>query len=126
MMNIVKTYREFINEAYIDQEGRLQDLEFTQSDLYASEMVDQINQIREFLEDAGATRVRVGDYNEDPIVFRFQYGPHSYFMELDLDQDTITVYAKVGTGGIPQEIYRDSAQGFFDLAMNSGLDFLMF
>jgi hypothetical protein len=126
MNRLVLSYGEFINEAYIDQEGRLQDLEFTQSDLYASEMVDQINQIREFLEDAGATRVRVGDYHEDPIVFRFQYGPHSYFMELNLDDDTVTVYAKTGRGEVPQEMYRDSAQGFFDLAMNSGLDFLMF
>lgn len=126
MNRLVLSYGEFINEAYIDQEGRLQDLEFTQSDLYASEMVDQINQIREFLEDAGATRVRVGDHTEEPIIFKFRYGPHSYFMEFSLDTETITVYANVGRPNIPQEIYRDSAQGFFDLAMNSGLDFLMF
>lgn len=124
-MRRAKTYQEFINEAYIDPEGRLRDLEFTQDDRHASEMVDQINQIREFLEDAGARRVRT-DVDGHPIVFRFEYRHNSYYMELDLDSDQVAVYAKTGRSGIPQEIYQDSAQGFFDLAMNSGLDFLMF
>jgi hypothetical protein len=122
----LKSYREFINEAHIDQEGRLQDLEFTQDDLYASEMVDQINQVRDFLEDSGASRVRIGDPSEDPIIFRFEYGPNFYFMEFSPEEDRILIYARAGREGRPQEIYNDSAQGFFDLAMNSGLDFLLF
>jgi hypothetical protein len=126
MKHRAKTYSKFINEAYIDPEGRLQDLRFTQNDRDALEMVDHINQIRDFLEDSGATRVRIGDPSSHPIVFKFEYGSRSYFMELDLDQDQITIHAKSPRSGIPHEIYQDSAQGFFDLAMNTGLDFLLF
>jgi hypothetical protein len=125
MTRSILSYKDFINEAYIDSEGRLRNLEFTQDDRHASEMVDQINQIREFLEDAGARRVRT-DVDGHPIVFRFEYQHNSYYMELDLDSNQVAVYAKTGRSGIPQEIYQDSAQGFFDLAMNSGLDFLAF
>lgn len=125
MRNWAKTYREFITEAYVDPEGRLHDLEFTQKELYDLEIVDHLNQIGEFLEDSGATRVRLIDYDKDPIEFSFEYGQRSYFMEFNLDDDTIVIYSNLGRDGTPQEIYRDSAQSFFDLVAHTGLDFLM-
>jgi hypothetical protein len=124
--NKALTYSQFINEAHINSSGELEGLNFSPEEKAELEIYDELNTISEFLEDSGARRVRIADPTGHPIIFKFEYGSYSYFMELDLDEDMITVYSKSPRSGIPHEIYQDSAQGFFDLAMNTGLDFLLF
>ena len=89
-MRRAKTYRQFINEAYIDQHGELQDLNM--GDVRVMEEADTL---RTFLEDEGARRVTI-EADEDIVKLRFEYAMRPLAIELDLQQDITTLFEERG------------------------------
>ena len=119
MMNRIKTYQEFINEAYIDSSGELQDFEAPGEDDYEFQLLDHAQRIQEYLEESGADRVRL-TVHEGVIELKFEYEGSNYFMELDIDSDIATI----SLGQVV--IYEDSVDAIFDLLAATGLEFLRF
>ena len=114
-----KTYRQFINEAYIDASGELQDFEAPGEDDYEFQLLDHAQRIQEYLKESGAKEVRL-QVREGIIKFQFYYSGLDYHMEIDLDQNL----AVLSIGEII--IYEDSADSLFDLLASKGLEFLRF
>jgi hypothetical protein len=112
-----KTYHEFINEAYIDDSGELQDFNYPSEDEPEFQIIDHAQRIQEYLEDVGAERVRL-HVDGGKIRLKFKYGMPDYLLELDLDEDT--AYLSIGK----MLIYEDSIDSFFDLLSSNGLEFL--
>ena len=112
-----KTYRQFINEAYIDDSGELQDFEAPREDGHEYQIIDHAHRIQEYLEESGAEEVRL-QVREGIIKFKFSYSGLDYHMELDLDLNL----AVLSIGEII--IYEDSADSLFDLLASKGLEFL--
>lgn len=112
-----KTYNEFINEAYVDASGELQDFTPLSKDNYDVVLTDEASRLRDFLEEVGADGVRLSV--DDPyITIIFRYGYNRYFSRIDLEEETIEIYSE-GT-----EIYSDSLDSFIDVVNANGLDFL--
>lgn len=119
MIYRAKKYQEFINEAYIDSSGELQDFEAPGEDDYEFQLLDHAQRIQEYLEESGAERVRL-NVNEGLIKLKFEYGGSRYIMELDIDNDIATVSLGQVT------LYEDSVESIFDLLAATGLEFLKF
>ena len=117
MRYLVKTYRQFINESYIDDSGELQDFEAPGEDDYEFQLFDHAQRIQEYLEESGAKEVRL-QVREGIIKFQFYYSGLDYHMELDLDRNL----AVLSIGEVI--IYEDSADSLFDLLASKGLEFL--
>ena len=116
-MNRIKTYQEFINEAYVDSSGELQDFEAPGEDDYEFQLLDHAQRIQEYLEESGAEKVRLKTH-EGVIELKFEYRGSHYLMELDLDANQ----AYISIGRII--IYEESADSLFDLLASKGLEFL--
>jgi len=114
-----KTYCQFINEAYIDSSGELQDFEAPGEDDYEFQLLDHAQRIQEYLEESGADRVRLM-VDGGVIRLKFEYQGSLYIMELDIDNDVATV--RLDQIIIPE----DSVDSIFDLLASTGLEFLMF
>lgn len=112
-----KTYAQFINEAYIDDSGELRDFDQPQDDDIEYQLLDHAHRIQEYLEESGASRVRLR-IMEGIIKFTFNYRESNYLLDLDLDQNR----ALLSMGRIL--VYEDSADSFFDLIAANGLEFL--
>jgi hypothetical protein len=117
MKNRAKTYHQFIKEAYIDDSGELQDIEFPGKGDYDFEMLDQAQRIQEYLEESGADHVRLR-VKESVFEFKFEYRGSHYLLELDLDENR--AYLSIGR----ILVYEDTADSFFDLLASTGLEFL--
>ena len=117
MKNRVLTYRQFINEAYIDDSGELQDFEYPRGDEPEFELLDHAHRIQEYLEESGANRVRL-KVDGGILEFKFNYSGSNYLLKLDIDGDR----AYLSTESMI--IYEDSADSFFDLLAETGLEFL--
>ena len=113
----IKTYQQFINEAYIDDSGELRDFDQPQGDEPEFQLLDHAQRIQEYLEESGADRVRLR-VREGVIEFTFNYSGSNYLLELDLDENR----ALLSIGRIL--VYEDSADSFFDLIAATGLEFL--
>ena len=122
-MNRAKTYRQFINEAYIDDSGELQDFEAPRGDEYEYQILEQAQRIQEYLEEAGAHRVRL-KIDDPNILIKFNYSGTDYRMSLDLDTGTSIIVAVGGTDNAAYEVYNDSTNSLFDLLASTGLEFL--
>lgn len=119
MKNKAKTYRQFINEAYVDDSGELQDFDPSMDDSYDSQLVDEADAIRNFLEEEGATRVKASI--DDPYIFiTFDYGYSTYYTKIDPEKEGIDIYTN------HVEIYSDSIDSFIELVKANGLDSLNF
>lgn len=116
------TFNQFINEAYIDQEGQLQDFKFDAEDIATHEIYDEVNHIKDFLEDAGARRLR-SDVIDGLVKIEFTYRDEHYSFHLDLDNSTskIIYYANPNS---PVIVYDGSAESIVDLIQAKGLSFL--
>ena len=114
-----KTYRQFINEAYIDDSGKLQDFDPSMDDSYDSQLVDEADALRDFLEEEGAMRVKVSV--DDPYIFiTFNYEYLTYYTKIDPEKEEIEIYTN------HVEIYSDSIDSFIELVKANGLDALNF
>ncbi len=114
-----KTYRQFITEAHIDVSGELQDFDPSMDDSYDSQLVDEADALRDFLEEEGAMRVKVSV--DDPYIFiTFNYEYLTYYTKIDPEKEEIEIYTN------HVEIYSDSIDSFIELVKANGLDALNF
>ena len=124
MRNRVKTYHQFITEAHIDSSGELQDFDSPKDDDYDSQMIDQIQIIGEYLEEAGADNVTLS-YQSDPVhdfKINFKYSEVEYELLINLDEDEAIINIIMDNSIIG--VYDDSIDSLFELLSNTGLDFL--
>lgn len=124
MRNRVKTYHQFITEAHIDSFGELQDFDSPKDDDYDSQMIDQIQIIGEYLEEAGADNVTLS-YQSDPVYdfkINFKYSEVEYELLINLDGDEAIINIIMDNSIIG--VYDDSIDSLFELLSNTGLDFL--
>ena len=122
MRNRVKTYRQFINEAYINQQGELHDFE-APSDQDV-EVMSQANNIKDFLEENGAEKVGMEVIDDARIFrFRFKYVFTEYFLYLNWETDQADLYFMTQDREM-EEHSSYPMDGFFDLLSAKGLNFL--
>jgi hypothetical protein len=121
MRHLAKTYQQFINEAYIDDSGELQDFNYPDESDYDYQMLDHAQRIQEYLEESGAEDVRL-QVDEGIIFLKFNYEGIDYRMHLDLDSNSAVI--SVSYGKEPVEVYRDTIDSLFDLLTSTGLEFL--
>jgi len=123
MKEFAKKFRDFINEAYIDDSGELKDLEISDVDQHNFEMQEYIVQIADSLREAGANQVEP-DYFEGMIKIAFSWNRENYeiFMDLDLNHSTLMKYASPLSKG--ETIYDGPTDGLINLIVEYGLTFL--
>jgi hypothetical protein len=124
--NHVLKFGQFINEdAYIDSEGELKDLEFTPEEEYEINTYDNIRSLADFLEDSGAKDVKHRVAGEQ-LMFMFDYATEPYRLQLDLDNDKALLIKTDIDDGVPRHhfIYSGSTDGLFDLIKVNGFSFL--
>lgn len=114
MIGRAKTYGQFINEAYIDQEGELRDL-----DLSDIPVMEEMSNLVHYLEDSGARAVTV-ETDEDIVTVRFDYALRKFTIEVDLEQD-ITTLSEARREAEPLVILQLESNSFFDLLAAKGL-----
>jgi hypothetical protein len=114
MIGRAKTYSQFINEAYIDQEGELRDL-----DLSDIPVMEEMSNLVHYLEDSGARAVTV-ETDEDIVTVRFDYALCKFTIEVDLEQD-ITTLSEARREAEPLVILQLESNSFFDLLAAKGL-----
>ena len=119
--NRALNFRDFLNEAHIDAEGRLQDLEFTFDDRYALAAQDEINKITDFLKDAGADRAD-GEVNQMDFNIFFEYMGKEYMIIIKPNEDEAILLDGDDPDSI--EIFRGPTDEFFTMLQYEGLDFL--
>ena len=111
----VQKYRDFINEAYIDQSGELQDL-----DLNDISVMEAMSNLVNYLEDNGATSLTLEA--DGPIAkVTFRYAFRRLVIELDLDQDITTLF-EARREAEPLVLLQLASDSFFDLLAVKGLD----
>ena len=121
MKYLAKTYSQFINEAYVDSLGKLQDFEEPSESEYG--IIEQAQRIQEFLEESSASEVQL-DISDDIIRYKFVYADMNYRMKLNLESDTCLIEALPNSQNRVIRVYNNSAQSLFDLLASSGLEFL--
>jgi ABC-type uncharacterized transport system substrate-binding protein len=109
-----KTYRQFINEAHVDASGELQEFDPSMDDNYDSYLVDDAVEFREFIEEEGATRVKIS-INDPYFFITFDYEQRTYFTKVDPEEENISIYTN------EVEVYSDSIDSFIELAKANGL-----
>jgi len=115
MKTYVQKYRDFINEAYIDQTGELQDL-----DLNDMSVMEAMSNLVNYLEDNGATSLTLEA--DGPIAkVTFRYAFRRLVIELDLDQDITTLF-EARRDAEPLVLLQLASDSFFDLLAVKGLD----
>lgn len=124
--NKILSFTQFINErTHIDREGRLKDLEFTPHEEFEINMFDEINSIKEFLEDAGAKSVK-SKIDDGLLKFRFVYRSEPYLIHLNLDTDSsiLTRIDPAQEGGESLVVFDGPTDSLFELIKVNGFDFL--
>lgn len=124
--NRALSFNDFLNEeAYVNPEGELKDLEFTPEEQYEINTYDNIQSLADFLEDSGAQDVKHRIAGEQ-LMFMFDYVKEPYRLQLDLDTDRAMVIKTDIDTGVPRHnfIYTGSADSLFDLIRAKGLSFL--
>lgn len=123
MKHQAKTYSQFISEgAYVDQEGELRGLEFTDKDRYEADMMDQAVIIKDFLEGEGATNVRL-KISDETMRYSFSYALNRYSIIMDFDNEKTSLFVTDRDGNI-NHLFTDATESFFDLLSSKGLSFL--
>lgn len=115
MIGRAKTYRQFINEAYIDQEGELRDL-----DLSDIPVMEEMSNLVHYLEDSGARAVTI-ETDEDIVKIRFEYALRKFIIEIDIEQSITTLSGTVSWEAKPMVILQLESNSFFDLLAAKGL-----
>lgn len=117
------TFTQFINEAYVDSKGNLQDFELEPHEEYEIDMYDHIEELKEFLMDSGA-RDLTHDLMEGDLKFEFTYYDEKYSIHIDLDEDRGMAIHYSYSGNEPTIIYNGQVDQLIDLLKYKGLDFL--
>ncbi len=115
MIGRAKTYNQFINEAYIDQEGELRDL-----DLSDIPVMEEMSNLVHYLEDSGARAVTI-ETDEDIVKIRFEYALRKFIIEIDIEQSITTLSGTVSWEAKPMVILQLESNSFFDLLAAKGL-----
>ena len=111
----VKGFSRFINEAYIDPAGELQDL-----DLNDISVMEAMSNLVNYLEDNGATALTLEA--DGPIAkVTFKYAFRRLVIELDLDQDITTLF-EARREAEPLVLLQLASDSFFVLLAVKGLD----
>lgn len=118
--NRALNFRDFLNEAHIDAEGRLHDLEFDLDDRYALAAQDEINKITDFLEDAGAHRA-TGEVNGLDFNIYFTYRGEEYMIKILTNSDEAILQEGDDPDGF--KIFKGSAEEFFTILQYNGLEY---
>jgi hypothetical protein len=113
------TFEQFINEAYIDQEGRLQDFDFTPDDRFERMAYNQLEELKDFLEDAGAERLN-SEISGPHLNFRFSYRDDPHFMELNLETGRATLSRVYDNE--KYVVFDGDGEELFDYIREMGLD----
>ena len=124
--NHARSFNDFLNEdAYIDSEGELKDLEFTPEEEYEINTYDNVQSLADFLEDSGARDIKHKVAGEN-LTFMFDYATEPYSLQIDLDNDKALVIKTDIDTGTPRHhfIYSGSVDSLFDLIKANGLIFL--
>ena len=123
MKHSAKTYNQFLKEgAYVDQDGELQGLEFNDQDKYKADMIDNAAPITDFLEEEGATKIRL-NVGEDTMRYAFDYAFQRFAIIMDFEKDMTSMFVTDREGRL-QHILTDATESFFDLLSSKGLSFL--
>jgi hypothetical protein len=123
MKHSAKTYGQFLKEgAYVDQDGELQGLEFNDQDKYKADMIDNAAPITDFLEEEGATKIRL-KVGEDTMRYAFDYAFQRFSIIMDFEKDMTSMFVTDREGRL-QHILTDATESFFDLLSSKGLSFL--
>jgi hypothetical protein len=122
MKHSAKTYTNFISEAHITPEGNLEGFGLDNNDKYEMEVLEQAEQIREFLEEEGAEMVRP-KVLDNILRIGFTYRSTRFSMQLDLDSEIADIFITDREGN-PHKIFSDSTDSLFDLMAADGLAFL--
>lgn len=117
-----KTYTKFLSEAHVTPEGNLEGFELDNNDKYEIEVMEQAEQIRDFLEAEGAEKVRPHVMHE-VLRIGFTYSFNRYSMRLNLDSGKADIFI-TDRDDVPQKIFSDSTDSLFDLMAAKGLSFL--
>lgn len=110
-----------IGKAYITPEGELKGLEYTPEEELEIASYDDINRIKNFFEEVGATDVTysiVGGL----VAFRFEYEHETLAIMLDLDNNE----ARLLNLSTATEIFSGSADSLFDLIAAKGFEFIKY
>ena len=117
MRNRAKTYYQFITEAHIDSSGELQDFDPSMDDSYDSYLVDDAIDFSDFLEEEGATGIKIS-INDPYFTITFDYGYQIYSIRVDPEKEKIWITSN------DVEVYTDSISNFTSLVNAEGLRFL--
>jgi hypothetical protein len=118
-----KKYRYFLEEAHIDLFGELQDFDAPKGDEPEYEVLAHAERIQEFLEEAGADRVKL-TILDGKIILKFTYFEMRYDMRIDLDQEETQLIVVPNESSEPVEIYNGPTDSLFDMLGEHGLSFL--
>lgn len=122
MKHSAKTYTDFISESHVTPEGNLEGFELDDNDKYEMEIMEQSEQIRDFLEAEGASAIRPRVMGE-LLRIGFTYNSTRYTLQLNLDLEEADIFI-TDRDDVPQKIFSDSTDSLFDLMAAKGLDFL--
>jgi hypothetical protein len=121
----IPTFSSFVNEeAFIDPSGELGGLEFNQDEKFELDQFEYISQLKEFLEDAGASEIS-HKFTDGVLRISFYYGGEYYLMRLNLDNVEAMVIQYTGKND-PIEIYSGTMEELSNLILTKGLEFLMY
>ena len=118
--NIILSFAQFINEAYIDDEGNLADFDFTQDDKYETDAYSQLEGIEDLLKDAGAESVR-HEISGPILKLYFTYRADPHFMKLNLDTNDAH-FSRI-LDDREYTIFQGDGYSLFDYIQAEGLDF---
>jgi hypothetical protein len=118
-----KKYRYFLEEAHIDLFGELQDFDAPKGDEPEYEVLAHAERIQEFLEEAGADRVKL-TLLDGKIILKFTYFEMRYDMRMDLDSEETRLTVMPNESSELVEIYNGPTDALFDMLSEYGLTFL--
>ena len=103
-MNRARTFNQFINEAYLDDSGELQDFDAPRGDEYEYQLLEQAQRVQEYLEEAGANRVRL-KIDDPHILLKFNYAGTILSISYFLNFISRMIYNGFSKKKIPMDIW---------------------
>jgi len=114
MKSHVKSYGSFVNEAYLDAEGGLQDFDPTFAGSF-----EQLEGLLDYLEESGARAITV-EATRETVVLGFTYALRRFSLEID-DSQSITTLSQAGRPNDRAVLLQLETSSFFDLLAAKGL-----
>jgi hypothetical protein len=121
--NFVMKFDEFINEAYVDQEGNLQDFEITPEEEYAMHEEDLLFTFEQILTKRGAEEVS-SSIQDEKAKFKFYYNSERYAIRINIDDDYAMVVRYDRDSRMPDLVYNGNTEHLINIIKKKGLTFL--